>query len=109
MFMPDSNDKNAPSSLRDKALSVEDTPSESPSGSINQTRVCPSAPRNEGGLTSRQAGEEASKCVVLGAENSGDVLPEDDCGVIASGASNIVNCICDLTESQGKVAAVIVE
>jgi hypothetical protein len=53
--------------------------------------------------------KEAAEGVVLSAENSGHVFPDDDGGLFASAKSNRVNCIGYLAEGERQVAPCIVK
>ncbi len=44
---------------------------------------------------------------VFRGENAGDVFPEAEGGLIASGDSNMVNCISQLNKLQGQIAALV--
>jgi hypothetical protein len=53
--------------------------------------------------------KEATEGVVFGAEDSGDVFPEDDGGWLASNRSNMVNCICYSYKGQRKITASVIK
>jgi hypothetical protein len=103
------NEHTAASLGQAEELGIQDAPRDCPLGSSNQTRVCPSAARNDGGIASSERPEETTEGVVRGAEDAGDVLPEDDAGGLSCGQSNRVNCIGDLAESKRQVSPRIVK
>ncbi len=93
-----------------KMLGVKHPPRDCSRGSKHSTSVRPPAPwRLERYVFAGKASKEATEGVVGGGQDSGDVLPKDDAGPLASSNSNSVNCICDLHKGQAEVATRIVK
>lgn len=103
------NEHTAASLGQAEILGIKDAPRDCSFGSKNKACIRPFTGRHKWLIATGQCGDEASESVVLSAEDSGDVLPHDDGGLFASGNSNMVNCIGDLAESQGQIAARIVK
>jgi hypothetical protein len=77
---------------------------------MHKTSVRPLSPwREQRVIFSGKPSQKAPERIVCRGEDSGDVLPNDDGGLLSSEGANMVNCIGDLAEGQGQVAARIVE
>jgi hypothetical protein len=93
-----------------EVLGVEDPPRDCARGSKHTTSVAPLSPWcDERIIFAGKSRKKASEGVVFGGQNSGDVLPKDNGGLMAARAANVVDCIGDLAEGEGKIAASIVK
>jgi len=92
-------------------LSIENSPGKRSFGASNHTRTGPPPPiwRNEWGICSHDSSEEASKSVVFGAKDSGDIFPNSDGWLLSDSRSNIVNCVEDSDKFDCKLSTFILQ
>ena len=91
-------------------LGIEDPPRDCARGSKSHTRVRPFSPwRNEGGVLSRKAREEAAEGVVADREDAGHVLPDDDAGRQSALGAAFIDGIGKPQEFEGEVSTGVVE
>ena len=91
-------------------LGAEDSPRRISDGSAHTTSVRPSSPwRDQRRILSGKSSKDAAEGIVLGAEDSGDILPDDDAGAKSQSSASAVNGVCESAECEGKVSALIVQ
>jgi hypothetical protein len=103
------NEHTAASLGHSEILGIQDAPSCTSLGSINATRIRPAVGRIKWLITPDERGEEASEGVVGCAEDSWDVFPEYDGGGQSANKSSVIDCICYLAKSKGKIAPSIAQ
>ena len=92
-----------------EVLSIEKPPGDSSEGNEASMIFPLSVFRSDRSIKSEHTAEEASECVVVGAEDSGDVFPDED-GFVQSAPSALgIHCVCDSDVFKGKVSSFVVE
>jgi hypothetical protein len=104
------NEHTAASLGQAEILGVEGPPRDCSRGSKHTTSVRPFSPwRDERLIFAGKSSKKAAEGVVGGRKDSGDVFPKDNGWLLASLASNSVNCISYLAECERQVAPCVVK
>jgi hypothetical protein len=104
------NEHTAASLGHSEILGIEDSPRDCSRGSKHTTSVRPFAPcRFEFAIFAGKCSQKATEGVVFAAEDSGDVFPYENGGLLSASKSSCVNGICEFHIGQGELAARIGE